>query len=454
MANNFLNVAPSIDNYILQDDDEIDLKALLAVLLENKGLILLVTALAFLIGLVKITIETPIYQADGMLQVESSQSLMTMDPLAGMMNSFTPVQAEMEIIKSRMVMGATVKKLSLDVVAQAKYFPFLGKAIARRFKAANQNKLAAPLFGYTEYAWGGEEIKVDTLELPNSWIDKPLTLVAGKNGQFSLFDSNETLIATGTVGKPVIKAVAGEDAPLAIFVSVLEARPGTHFTVIRRSLMSAINDVRRSFSVSEKGRDIGILSFTMTSASPAMAMQTLNEVVNIYVRMNVEKKSAEAQKTLEFLEEQLPLINNQLETATAALNEYRLKKGSVNLDIEMQGILSGIVEKNTQITLLEQKKDELRRSFTSSHPAVVSIDKQISRLKRQVEKNNKKVSELPETQQIILKLSRDVQVNAELYTTMLNNLQTIKVAKAGTVGDVSEIDYAVLPTEPVKPKKS
>ncbi|HEY5138223.1 MAG TPA: polysaccharide biosynthesis tyrosine autokinase, partial [Methylococcales bacterium] len=61
---------------------------------------------------------------------------------------------------------------------------------------------------------------------------------------------------------------------------------------------------------------------------------------------------------------------------------------------------------------------------------------------------------LPETQQVILRLARDVQVSTELYTALLNNTQTLRVSKAGTVGNVRIIDYAVLPDEPIKPKKA
>lgn len=455
MANNFLNNGQDQDNYPLQGEDEIDLRELIGTLFEHKWLIISITTIALILGMVKATLETPIYQADAMLQIENGMhSMAVSDPYAGMMNGYIPVQAEMEIIKSRMVMGTTVASLNLEIVAQPKFFSRIGKAMARRFEARNRDEISTPWFGYSDYSWGGESIKVDSLEVPKSWVGQQLILIAGKKGQFKLFDVTGQFIVEGEVGKPVETIIAGEDVPLRMFVAALKARPGTHFTVTRLSHMSAIMALMDSMSVSEKGRDIGILRFTMTSTSPSFAMTTLNEVANIYVRMNVEKKSAEAQKTLEFLEKQLPVIKSQLEMATDELNEYRLAKGSVNLDLETQGILSGIVEKNTQITLLEQKRDELRRRYTRSHPAVISVDKQIKRLQAQINRHNKKISELPATQQIILRLSRDVKVNAELYTTMLNNLQTIKVSKAGTVGDVRVIDYAVMPTHPIKPRKS
>ncbi|MFA5921278.1 MAG: polysaccharide biosynthesis tyrosine autokinase [Methylococcaceae bacterium] len=222
---------------------------------------------------------------------------------------------------------------------------------------------------------------------------------------------------------------------------------------MKKSLASGIDDLFENLAVVEKGKKSGILSFTLESNSPIVAAETLNEVANIYVKQNVEQKSKEAQSTLEFLDKQLPVIKDQLEAATTALNDFRINKGSVNLDLEAQGVLEGVVEIKTQITLLQQKRDELRGKFTESHPTVVAIDKQIARLQEQMNANDKKIEVLPETQQVILKLSRDVEVSNELYTTLLNNAQTLKVAKAGTVGDVRIIDEAVSPAESIKPKK-
>ncbi|MBI3171631.1 MAG: polysaccharide biosynthesis tyrosine autokinase, partial [Hydrocarboniphaga effusa] len=53
-----------------------------------------------------------------------------------------------------------------------------------------------------------------------------------------------------------------------------------------------------------------------------------------------------------------------------------------------------------------------------------------------------------------LRLARDVQVNSELYTTLLNSAQELQVVKAGTVGNVRIIDLSLRPTKPAKPQKS
>ena len=195
------------------------------------------------------------------------------------------------------------------------------------------------------------------------------------------------------------------------------------------------------------------MGITVQSTNPEAAQQTLNEIANIYIRQNIEQKSAEAQKTLEFLEKQLPLLKEQVEASSAALNSYRTFKGSVDLNTETQDILKGVVELKTKLTLLQQNRDELRTKFTQWHPSVIAVEKQIARLQEQINSHHKQIEVLPETQQVILGLSADVKVNTELYNTLINNAQTLRVSKAGTVGNVRVVDYAELPTFPIKPSK-
>jgi tyrosine-protein kinase Etk/Wzc len=390
-----------------------------------------------------------------MMQVEEdSPSLGALEPVAALMESKLPVLAEIELIKSRLILGAAVKNLNLEIIAKPKYFPVIGEAIARRFQRHNKGgKVSSPLFGQSDYAWGGESIQVDTFTVPSNWLGEKLILIAGKQGHFRIMYEDE-LVLEGEVGKLASKQLEDRQQSVTLFVSLLKSRPDTQFMLMRKSEGEAISLLKENITVTEKGKDTGILELTMESTNPDSALQTINEVANIYIRQNVEQKSAEAQKTLEFLDKQLPILKEQLEAATTAFNDYRTRHGSIDLDLETQGVLKGVVEIQTQITLLQQKRDELRQRFTESHPSVVAIDKQIFRLQGQMNSNDKKIEDLPETQQVILRLARDVKVNTELYTTLLNNTQTLRVSKAGTVGNVRIIDYAVLPTGPIKPNKA
>lgn len=372
--------------------DVINLGELLSIMLDGKWLILAITFFVFLLGIGKAFIDTPIYKVDVMLQVnEKSQSMVGVESLIDMFGTKLPVMAEIELIKSRKVLGAVINNLELEVIAKPKFFPFAGEAIARRFAQRNpENAVSNPLFGQDEYAWGGEAIQVGTLVVPDALRDKEFTLLAGNQGQFQLF-FNDELIAEGEVGKPINRQIGNHQEPIHLFVSLLKARPGTQFTLILQSSNNAIWQLRNSLTVSEKGKNTGILELTLESDNAEYAIRVLNEIANIYVQQNVEFKSAESQKTLEFLDKQLPIIKDQMEASITALNEYRNQKGSVNLDIETQHTLAGVVEIKTQITLLQQKRDELRQKFTESHPNVIAVDKQIARLQAQLQSHNQMI---------------------------------------------------------------
>jgi tyrosine-protein kinase Etk/Wzc len=434
--------------------DEIDLGELLGVLIDGKWLIILFMFIFFFFGVAKAFLESPVYRADAMLQInENAQTLAGLETLTDLFEKKMPIMAEIEVIQSRMILGEAVTNLDLDIIVKPKYFPVIGEAIARRFSQRNQNNVVSePLFNLTRYAWGGEAIQVETLTMPAEWENEKLILVAGTQGHFQLIYDDE-LILEGEVGKLASKRLDDDQTPISIFVSLLKSRPETQFTIIRQSRSGAINQLRRNLLVREKGKNTSILEMALESHSPDSAVKALNEIANIYVQQNVEHKSAESQKTLEFLEKQLPILKEQLEAANNILNEYKNRKGSIDLSVETKNILEGIVEISTQETLLSQNRDELRQRYTEAHPAVVAVDKQIARLRAQKRSHDAMVKMLPKTQQVILELSSEVDVKTKLYTTLLNNAQTLRVAKAGTVGDVRIIDYAVSPERPIKPRK-
>jgi|WetSurSiteA1Bulk_404760.scaffolds.fasta_scaffold00026_29 tyrosine-protein kinase Etk/Wzc len=456
MQKSFSDNSNSTVNYLPHEDgNEIDLGEMIAILIDGKWLVFLITVVGLALGIAKAFLDTPVYETNAMLQVEAqAQALRTLQQQPSDVKTEIPVMAEIEIIKSRMVLGGAIRNLKLNIIAKPKYFPIIGEAFARRFETLNDdNKVANALFEQNQYAWGGESIRIDTFTVPGDLQDKKFILIAGKQGHFRLMHEHE-LILEGEVGRLASKKLEGHEQPITLFVSLIKARPDTRFILMRQSESKSISQLKEKLKVDEKGKLTRLLELTLEDNKPQLAVELLNEIVNIYLRQNVEQKSAEAQKTLEFLEKNMPVLKGQLDQSTAALNDYRTRMGSVDLDIETRGILEGVVKIKTEITQLEQKRDELRQRFTESHPSVVALDKQIVRLQGQMNANDKQIGVLPETQQVILKLTRDVNVNTALYTNLLNDFQTLRVAKAGAVGDVRIIDYAVLPDLPIKPKKS
>ncbi|WP_166111999.1 polysaccharide biosynthesis tyrosine autokinase [Pseudoalteromonas sp. Z9A5] len=437
-------------NNTTQQTQEIDLMALLGALIDRKYFIAAITAAFMFVGVVYAVFSTPVYQATAMLQVEDGgASVPGFDDMAGMFESTSAAVTEIELLKSRSIIGEAVDSLKLDVTVEPKLFPLIGSRSFRKFTPLEEGDLAEPSFWANSYAWGGESINVFRFDVPRSAIDKTFTLIALENNSIALLNENGDQIQTGKVGQELTN---GE---FTLTVRSLNARPGTEFLLTRQDRLNTILDLQTAISASEKGKDSGIINLSLQHTIPSYAEKVLDKVAAIYVRRNVERNSAEAQKSLEFLEVQLPEIKKQLEFAEQRFNNYQIKRQSINITLETQGVLEQVVKLETKLQELNLKRLELGRKFKKNHPMYQGIIEQISAVESQKAELVGQVGSLPETQQELLRLKRDVEVSNEIYTMLLSKTQELDIVRAGTVGNVRLIDYAEVNTsKPVKPKKA
>ncbi|GAB3376516.1 polysaccharide biosynthesis tyrosine autokinase [Spongiibacter taiwanensis] len=432
-----------------QKDDEIDLLALFGTLWEKKIEIAALTAAFMLVGIFYALVATPIYRANALIQVENkSGGVPGLSEVSEMFGGESAAVTEIELIKSRNVIGTAVETLSLDVVAVPKYFPIIGEAIARRFRSA-EGQVAAPVMGMTSYAWGGESIIVPRFRVPDRYHGHEFTLVAGTSNQYSLFDEDENLILEGEVGK------TASNEQFELFVANLKANEGTKFSLIKRYPLNTILAYQSLLGAAEKGRESGIIELTLEGSDPRRAAKIVDVVAEAYLRQNVERQSAEAAKSLEFLRDQLPNIKKDLEAAEKKFNDYQVQAGSVNINAEATALLEQIVSIESALAELQLQQAELNRKYTTDHPAYQAWREQLAEQKARKAEMNERIKALPETQQELLGLKRDVEVGTEIYTQMLNNIQELDIVRAGTVGNVRIVDEAAVNiSDPVKPKKA
>jgi tyrosine-protein kinase Etk/Wzc len=432
------------------DNDEIDLLGLFGTLIDHKWLIGAITGAFMVAGAAYAVLATPVYQANALLQVEAKKNdLLGFSDVGSMLGKESPSATEIELIKSRAVIGKTVDNLKLDVVIQPMYFPVVGEFLARRFQNKNPGEIADPLLGLNSFAWGGESLKVFKLDLPDSQLGKKLTLTTGENGHYTLVDEDDNLLVSSQAGQLF------EKNGVTFQIEEMHANPGTRFRIIRNSRLTSILDYQEDLDVSERGKESGMIGLALESTDPNQAIETLNEIAAIYVRQNVERTSAEAAQSLAFLKEQLPVVKQDLEKAGNALNEYQTRRKSVDITLETKAILDQIVGLDTSISELKLQQAEMDRKFTRQHPAYRALLTQIGELSSKQKSLASKVEGLPSTQQELLSFTRDVEVGTAIYTQLLNKSQELDVMRAGTVGNVRLIDTAdVNFLKPVKPKKA
>lgn len=426
-------------------DDEIDLLALLGTLWDGKWVIAAVTVLFTALGVFYALIQPPVYRANALIQVEEKQGgLPGMEELGGLLETPSNAQTEIQLIKSRHVLGKVVEDLHLDITATPDYFPLIGAAIARRF-SGEEGELADPLWG-EGYAWGGEKLTITRMEVPGG--TGTYVLESGDNKNWRLFDEEGELVLEGKANTPA------EANGFSLMVTELIARPGTRFTVSKRSHYAATRDLQSAVSASEKGQGSGIIELAYENTNPVLAEQVLAEVGQNYVRQNVERASAEAAKSLEFLRNSLPEVRQELETAEQKLNQYQVEEETIDITAEGTALLEQIVELETRISELEFQRAEIEQRFQPTHPRYKAWASQMAELKQRRAELDRRLGSLPVTQQKLVRLRRDVEVGNKIYLQMLSNIQQLDIARAGTVGNVRVVDEAVVNTSnPVAPKR-
>ncbi len=430
------------------DDDEVNLMGLLGTLLEAKWLILAVTVFGLLVGGAYGYLTRPVYEANTLIQVEESKpgAAGALGDAAALFEIRSPATAEIEILRSRMVVGGAVDALRLNVSAGPRYIPLIGSRMAR-----GATRLSDPGFlGMPGYVSGSESIRLGQLEIPTSLEGDRLILTVTPQG-YDLHGPAGELLVRGKVGVAAEFAVEGSKA--RIMVNELNGKPGAQFNVVYLSRLQVIESLQSSMSIVEKGRQSGVISVSLAGSDPNLIAQTLSTIGGLYVRQNVQRKAAEAEKSLSFLGGFLPELKQQLETSESSYNRFRNQNSTFDLSNEGRLALESSVALQTKLMELEQKRKELASRYTGAVPNVQVIDEQISAIKRDIAGVSGKVKTLPNIEQDLLRLTRDVKVNAELYTSLLNSAQQLRLVKEGKVGNVRVVDPAVTPENPVKPNK-
>ncbi|EMK3306572.1 polysaccharide biosynthesis tyrosine autokinase [Vibrio vulnificus] len=421
----------SVDN----SSDEIDLGKLLGILLDAKWIIL-VTTFFFAVGGVAVALlSTPIYKADALLQIEEKSkggigSLVGGD-MGELFSQESSATTEIEIIKSRMILGDTVDKFNLTTVAEPKYLPVIGKGLARI--AGKVNQIEVSRYTVPEYA---QEMK------------HTLVVLDAEKKTYQLVRGDEQVVLQGVVGE-----LAKNDG-YELFVTEIRSHNDQEFAIGLRSRLEAIEWLKQNLEISERGKQTGILQLSFEGESRKQISELLNHISQTYFLQNVERNSAEAEKSLTFLKGHLPDIKNTLTTAEDTLNRFRQDNESIDLGLEAKATLDVMVKLEAQLNELTFKESEISQRFTKDHPAYRSLLDKRETLLKERERLNQQVQKLPKTQREVLRMTRDVEVNQQIYIQLLNKVQELSIIKAGTVGNVRILDEAQSYAKPVKPKKS
>lgn len=425
-------------------DDEIDLLQLVLTIWKGRWLVAIFGVLALMAGAFYLANTPNTYQADALLQLEARSGQMAlpsaMQDLLG--NSAPESTTEIEVIRSRLVIGQVVADQNLDWRVIPAKLPIVGEMLARY-------PLPIPDVAFLRaYARPGETLELALLSVPPEWIDQPITLTVTETGYTLALPDGAQL--DGVVGT----TTTIEAANFAVNVAALDAPIGREFTLMQIDERSAIESVRSNLSVSERGRGSGVLDIRYSGKNRAENVRILDSVTQAYVQQNIARSAAEAQNSLDFIDNQLPQAEHAMQQAQDALNTYRQQQDSIDLTFETQNILTQISAVEDQLAQLQRQEDEVSQRYTPSHPVYRQLLEDRQRLEARLADLRNQAGDLPETQREVLNLTRNVEMTQRIYTELQTRQQEVEVLRASTVGNVRIVDSAAASRFPIAPRKS
>ena len=427
------------------DQDEIDLGALAIILWQGKGWIFLSCTVGLALGAAWLMNTPPTYQANALIQIEDkAPSLALPEGLADLMGSARGASnAELELLHSRLTLGTAVAKAHLDWVAKPIQAPLVGYAVAG-------NGLPLPNYGpFKRYARPNDAIALDYLRVPPAWLDKMMELIS-EDGDYYTITLPDNTTLRGQVGK----LLTNGPQDFGLKVASLIGAPGRAYTVGQVSELKAISTLDANLAEAEQGKQTGVVQVTLKGSDPDLASRTLEAILDAFHGQNLARSSAEAQKSLEFVQSQIPDVEAKLKATEAALNVYKAQRRSIDLSFETQSLLTQAQATEEKLRELAQSEDDIKRKYALDHPLYKQLLDTRHALQAHLDDLNGQIGTLPETQKQVLNMTRDLATAQAADDALKQRAQELSVLKASTIGNVRIDDTAATPTSPIAPKKT
>ncbi|WAU73483.1 polysaccharide biosynthesis tyrosine autokinase [Acinetobacter sp. TR11] len=427
-------------------EDTIDLKELFFSLIAQWKLIALFIILSLVCALLYLRATPDTYSVDALVQVEDSKgaSAALLGDLSQMIDQKSPAQSEIEILKSRLVLGSVIQALHLDLNISSIEDTLRNRLLKKPHFMTEYNSKSVIFKDNTK------QFEVRDFLIPNQFIDKGLNLTFKNRDFFLVNPQNDQIIFTGIINQS--NSIQNKYGSWKISVFTKDTLTSA-YRIQKKSLPAAVNALSSNYTVAERGKMTGILGLSYQGQDKQHITKVLNAILSAYSAQNVARRSAETAQTLKFLDEQLPELKKQLDDAEREFNKFRQKYNTVDVTKESELYLTQSITLETKKIELQQQQADLSAKYTTEHPAMREINAQISAINKQIGELNTTLKQLPDLQRQYLQLYREVEVKTQLYTALLNSYQQLRIAKAGEIGNVRIVDTAVEPVEPIKPKK-
>ena len=405
-------------------------------LLGNWRLILGVAVPIAFLGLLHALTVAPVFQSNMLIQIKRSA------PIAAEQRTDLPASTEVEILRSRSILGGVVDALRLDVSVEPRRFPVFGSFLARQ----GHGWVIPGLSGSGKYAWSDERATLARFVIPQALLGKPFVLTATGQGGYTLAQQDGGVLLSGEVGRGV--RVVSPQGAVDILVADIRARPGTQFLVTRSSRFQAVDRLQRSLVIAETGKQSNIIGLSLKGSDPELISRILNQVANEYLKQHASEQSGDAGAALAFYDRQLDESRNILQRLDARFARLQGMHGTADPAEEARILSQQAVALQDRLAEAERARGELAGPFLPAHPPMASADERVRSLRRELGAVLAQRRSLAAAEREMSSLVREKQINADISAGLLTVRQKLGALNSAGRTEVRLVDQGETPFQP------
>ncbi|MEP2346980.1 MAG: GNVR domain-containing protein, partial [Algoriphagus sp.] len=502
--------------FMVQKEDEIDLKVLLFNYLQYWVLILACMFIGVLGAFLFNRYATNVFKVESSILVVDDKPSLGTDLFEssglGMLQGKSNIENEIGILKSFSLAEEAVTDLNLNVqyykegfVSTTQIYDKLPVMVAVNWKE-------------TQLVGGKFRIEV---------IDEDSFELSVENDEFRIFNPKD----------PYYKTLpeASLSLPKSIYSFGQEVK-GENFSFTINQIASLSGDVilfnlvdtpslalkyKEELAVSPINKQASILTLSLETPVRRLGEDYINKIMEVYLARELDEKNRASENTVKFINEQLSGISDSLRFSENKLQEYRTENKVFNLSEEGAVIFERLQELEkekgqAEINLkyyqtlrdyllsdqrgemmapsvvgvtdpllnslvqayseLQAQQERLSANFTELDPSVRENATRIQSTKRQLQENvnsalantNNLISDLngqirmldidinslPETERNLISIQRQFTINENIYIYLLQKKAEAEITKAANMPKNSVLDFAKASQTPVAPKRS
>ena len=429
----------------MPEEVSIDIKKLLHLLLRNLWFVVAAGVCGLVVALmIHFWSYRPQYQTSALISVNSEQSNAKGFSMGlGMRwGDNSAIEKEIALIKTGSILNTVIEKNGLNIDFNPCYYPIVGRWMAKFFRGPG---LAAPFWGLSSYAWGGEKFKIQYFHVPENMIGQLFRVKVLKHHQFQVFSNAHQLILEGKINQDLSSKVY---PGLKLKITKMYARPGTEFSLVYRYPGKNAKYLGRDIKIKNitglnPQSNTGILQLDLAGSSPEQVERILNDTLEYAALYESQQRTNLAQNELNFIQQQLPMVKDSLNKSEYALSKYFLTLSTVHLEKSSRILIKKykLLEKELETNRMLQ--ENLLQDYTAKYPAVIALKRREAALKQQLNDCKTQVKAFPYKYGIQeLDLRRENKIKNTLYLNMINRIQSLKMIQSGINNNITILNKA------------